>query len=988
MKKVGIIVGIVVALIIVALLAIPAFVNVNQYRGKIEAELQKQLKRPVTLGEMHLRLLPPSVRIDGFSVGENPAFGTGKFATAQQLYVRAKFWPLLRGSVQISSLDLRQPVIQLIRNAQGTWNFSTLGTQSLAQTTSTQQAPQKPQPAPSQPAPGSAQQSSQFSLDNVSITDGTIKVIDGTQSPSQAVYDHIDATLNNYAPNQPFTFTVAANLPGKGNQAIRLSGKAGPVDEANAIQTPFSGTLKLNNVQLAGLAKYLNTAALANTDAVVTGTTDINNEQGKLSSRGSIKLQDARIHGVDIGYPITADYRFTDDLSSEVINIDKGNIELGSTPLSVTGTLNTKPTPSQVNVHLKAADVSIGEAARLASAFGIAFNPNTKVEGRVNADITATGPMTQPAMNGSLTGRNLIISGADVPQPVKIQAVDLNLTPQQVRSNPFTAVSGSTSVGVQFTLAQYTTASPMIDAQLKTANAQISELLGMARAYGISAVNGMSGSGNLNLDVHATGPMKNPNAMKFNGAGAISNATLKPPSFTQPLGIRNANIRFTSNSAVMSNLAASLGSTNASGNLTIRNFAAPNLQFALNADVVNVTQLQQITGGSAPVQPNQRASAGWNILPVVYAQTPPRPAASSSILPRVSGNGNITIGTLQDDQLVLKNVRSAVNINRGLVKLAPIAAALYNGQATGDITANLLTTPMQVLVNTKLANVSANDLLSSVSSLKNTLYGLLAANADLHFNAASSSDIARTLNGTLALNLTNGKITTVDIVNQLAAIGKFVGLRKSATAMTNIAKLSGNFNITNGVAQTNNLQAAIDGGTLAAAGVVNLASQALDLHLTAVLDKNVTQQAGGNTIGGLMQTALQNNRGELVMPVLVTGTFQNPHFEPDLQKLAQMKLNNALPTLANPGGAAGTILGSLLNGKGQGQNGVGGAIGGVLGALSGQQQQQPSAGQQKSQQNTQQQQPANTVNELLNSVLGGSKKKQQQKPAQQPPPRQ
>ena len=52
---------------------------------------------------------------------------------------------------------------------------------------------------------------------------------------------------------------------------------------------------------------------------------------------------------------------------------------------------------------------------------------------------------------------------------------------------------------------------------MKTVNGKVEELLGIAKAYGVGAVEGMSGSGNVSLDVHATGPIKNTDAMNFSG---------------------------------------------------------------------------------------------------------------------------------------------------------------------------------------------------------------------------------------------------------------------------------------------------------------------------------------------------------------------------------------------------------------------------------------------------------------------------------------
>jgi len=94
----------------------------------------------------------------------------------------------------------------------------------------------------------------------------------------------------------------------------------------------------------------------------------------------------------------------------------------------------------------------------------------------------------------------------------------------------------------------------------------------------------------------------------------------------------------------------------------------------------------------------------------------------------------------------------------------------------------------------------------------------------------------------------------------------------------------------NSVAQTDNLLAQLDIGNVSAMGTADLVSQLLIVRMTAVLSKQFSQRVGGAGIAGLLNTALANNHGELVIPAIFTGTFQHPKFTPDLQKVAQMKL--------------------------------------------------------------------------------------------------
>src|SRR5260370_31912280 len=109
------------------------------------------------------------------------------------------------------------------------------------------------------------------------------------------------------------------------------------------------------------------------------------------------------------------------------------------------------------------------------------------------------------------------------------------------------------------------------------------------------------------------------------------------------------------------------------------------------------------------------------------------------------------------------------------------------------------------------------------------------------------------MNGDIKLNLSNAKLMNLDLLQELAAVGKFTGaLPAKPKNFTNLVQLSGNFNVRDGVAKTSNLKAVIDGGTIAANGTVNLADQSLNLHVTAVLNNTLSQQLGGNHIPDFM----------------------------------------------------------------------------------------------------------------------------------------
>jgi len=174
----------------------------------------------------------------------------------------------------------------------------------------------------------------------------------------------------------------------------------------------------------------------------------------------------------------------------------------------------------------------------------------------------------------------------------------------------------------------------------------------------------------------------------------------------------------------------------------------------------------------------------------------------------------------------------------------------------------------------------------------------------------NATEIMRTLNGTIDLDFNNVKYSGANVSQQLAAIAGFLNSNsasQSPAGVTNISKMTGKILVKNGIAETDNLQARIDIGNAGAVGIANLVDNTLSMRVTAVLSRSVSQKVGGNSIGGFMQTALANKQGELVVPVLVSGTFSNPTFAPDIQQIARMNVKGLVSNFDDPSSITGTL---------------------------------------------------------------------------------
>jgi uncharacterized protein involved in outer membrane biogenesis len=912
--------------------------RVDSFRPRIQAEIQKKLGRQVEIGHLGLRLFPLAVRADGVTVSEAPEFSSSRpFATAKKLYVSVKLFSLIGGSPEVKNLILEQPQIELIHNKAGVWNFSTLGGSSQA----------------SAPASKSDSDSSGgISLNELKIDDGQVAITDQAANQPRSVYDHIDLKLTDFGPGKKFGLDVDAHFPGQGKQLLGFKGKVGPLNPTNSAATPVDGRISMEELSVAGFNRLSPGIIPPQTDAVLSGGADVTSQGTQISAKGNLKVQNAMLKGSKIEFPISSDYDLTADRSKNTIQVRSGKLDLGSTSFNVTGNVDAHATPANLDVRLKTNNSSITELAKIAGAFGVAFNPAYQIKGNVSADVAAKGPSNNPQLNGTVSLKQLAASGGEIKQPVSVPQLDLTLTPDTIKTNTFTATSGSTSVAITAAVSQYTTVKN-VDATIKTNNANVAELLNMAKAYGVEGANGATGSGNLSADVHVQGPVSNLSAVQYSGNANFSNVLVNTPALTKPVSLTAANVQFSHNSVAVSNLNMAIGSSNLQGTLSAKNFAAPEVTFDISSNNFDVDELSNI---SAPA-PKAAAQPAAAKAPAPTAATQ---ASQESIILKATGSGKVYAKTVKAQGFVLTNTRADCKLNKGVATLSPLTTDIFGGKEAGAITLDMRPKNPLAAVNAKFTGVDTNALLSAVSTAKNTLYGSLAANTNLRFALVPAAELPRTLNGNLSFDVTNGELKNVNILNQISKIAQFTGSApgQSGGNSTALQKLAGSMNIVNGLASTSDLTAALAAGSLAANGTMDLGSQALNMHMTAALASGASAAVGGTKVGGFLNTALANNKGELVIPVIVGGTMSSPSFAPDAAALAKMKLNNLLPSVTNPGKLANGIL------SGQGAGGVlNNLLGGHPPAQPGaqQQQQQPNAG--------------DAINSLLNGF--GKKKKKQ-----------
>ena len=196
MRKFLIGIAVVVVVLVGAAIAVPFLVPVEQYKGRIEAEVTERTGRAFRIeGPVSLSLLPKlAVELNQVSFAGPPGARSAEMARLGKLELELKILPLLSGKVELDKLVLREPHIALEVDAQGRPNW-VLENQ-------TAQAPAEPAPAPSEPSDQSGDRQAgslpELSFGEVELVDGKVSYFDAR---SGAAYEADRVNVEVLAPD-------------------------------------------------------------------------------------------------------------------------------------------------------------------------------------------------------------------------------------------------------------------------------------------------------------------------------------------------------------------------------------------------------------------------------------------------------------------------------------------------------------------------------------------------------------------------------------------------------------------------------------------------------------------------------------------------------------------------------------------------------------------------------------------------------------------
>lgn len=388
--------GIVVAVIVVILIALPLFININSFKPKIESELSNALGRPVTLGDLSLSILSGSVTVKNVSIADDPAFSQSPFITAKSLKVGVELMPLIFSKkLNITGIELDGPQITLLK-AGNKWNFSTLGGTS----------------AKASPDAEKSSGAQNLSVEKLEVKDGRLAVGNAQSKAKPQLYENVNVEVTDFSAKSQFPFELTTDLPGGGS--AKLSGKAGPINASDSAKTPLSAEIKVKNLDLAA-SGFVDPASGIGGVADFEGTLNSDGKQAKAT--GNVDLEKVKLSpkGTPASKSITVKYAIDSNLDIDAGTITQGDIAIGKVAARLTGGFQSQGDSKILNMKLSAPDMSVDEIEAFLPAMGVTLPSGSKLKGgTLSADLSISGPLDKLVIAGPVRLSNTKLDGFDM----------------------------------------------------------------------------------------------------------------------------------------------------------------------------------------------------------------------------------------------------------------------------------------------------------------------------------------------------------------------------------------------------------------------------------------------------------------------------------------------------------------------------------------------------------------------------------------------
>lgn len=324
-----------------------------------------------------------------------------------------------------------------------------------------------------------------------------------------------------------------------------------------------------------------------------------------------------------------------------------------------------------------------------------------------------------------------------------------------------------------------------------------------------------------------------------------------------------------------------LDASKLNGHLHVLETKGPTVRTVLKVDQINLDHYlppasEATKAGSKP-KPAVANADSKTAKPPVVADNPLKPLRTLDLVAEARVE-RLIINKMRLQDIVVK----AVN-KKGVLRMQPFNAKLYQGDFNGSITLNAQGKQAKIHAVKKLSAVQIGDLLKDLAD-NDSLLGQANVELDVRTTGLSESAIRNSLNGSATFKVLNGAYKGVNVAQLIRETGAALGLKTGQAAspgpkQTDFSELSGSAKIKNGVIHNQDLSAKSPLLRIDGKGQVNLPKDTIDYLLTTELVVSLEGQGGKS----------RDDLAGVPIPVKIEGPLQNPNYRPELSELISKK---------------------------------------------------------------------------------------------------
>ena len=228
-----------------------ALLNVNflVQRNKefLIGRAEQALGRKISVDHIEVTFWPVGARLANLALGDDPVFSTEDFLRAKALRVELRLLPLFIGQLRPKKMDLESPIITIVRDAQGRYNF---GSRARDEKNGRQDD------ARSKKSRGEQQDSRLLWVPSFNISDGTLRFRDLTDGGELSA-TQINLKITDFESVEPFEIQLEAAV-NAATPNLHLKSWIGSIAENPDFRdVPLAGEINATELDLGKVNKAL-----------------------------------------------------------------------------------------------------------------------------------------------------------------------------------------------------------------------------------------------------------------------------------------------------------------------------------------------------------------------------------------------------------------------------------------------------------------------------------------------------------------------------------------------------------------------------------------------------------------------------------------------------------------------------------------------------------------------------------------------------------